>query len=448
MKIYSVLLILPSLCLQPSAGHAGPDPQAERILITPAYVDQLLEEARAHNPGLRASGARAESASAAVGSVRTWEDPVASIGLWGSTPRGMPASSEGNILYGIDQKLPLYGRPALARKVADLDASRERLEADSDSLRMRRDLETALDDLALAEREAEVSRGEVAWVDETLSDVDHLYRAGKASQVDWLTVQTERAVAGDQLRTRERAREHSALALNRLLNRDLHAPWPPVTIPELEPALFYTEKLVDAALAAEPDLRVLRQESASAEAAAEVTRRGRLPDVSVGVQARQYTGDGGFREGTLMVSFSVPWLNRGRYDSDLRRDRIRKEASDLAASDHSLSVREELHHHIVELDMDRRQALLDRDQLLPLAEQTLASAREAWVRGIGPFRDVIDAERSLLEDRLELARSISAQNSMIADIKLLTGTRDIADLVALAGDASSEIGNHHNQASQ
>jgi hypothetical protein len=85
-----------------------------------------------------------------------------------------------------------------------------------------------------------------------------------------------------------------------------------VAVPPSSPRIYYTPQLVDAALAAEPQLKVLRQESASAQAAADLTRRQRLPDVSVGLEARQYSGDGGFREGTATVSFSLPWLNKGR----------------------------------------------------------------------------------------------------------------------------------------
>ena len=201
-----------------------------------------------------------------------------------------------------------------------------------------------------------------------------------------MRIQTARAMADDELKTKERERDHGAFALNRLLNRDLHAPWPAIELPRLQPEIHYTDGLVGAVLADEPRLKVMRQESASAQAEADLTRRTRLPDVSVGVEARQYSGDGGFREGTATVSFSVPWLNRGRYDDDWRRDQQRKRASDLAAEDYALSVREELHHHIVDLDSARRQALLYRDQLVPLAEQTLSSAQAAWEHNLGPFR--------------------------------------------------------------
>lgn len=156
--------------------------------------------------------------------------------------------------------------------------------------------------------------------------------------------------------------------------------------------------------------------------------------MSVGLEARQYSGDGGFREGMATVSFSVPWLNQGKYDDDWHRDQQRKRASDLAAMDYALSVREELHHHIVDLDAARRQAVLYRDQLIPLTEQTLTSAQTTWEHNLGPFQDILDAHRMLLADQLALAHALTEQGALLAEISFLTGSRDAGALLALAGD--------------
>jgi outer membrane protein TolC len=419
-----------------------------RVDITAEFVDRLVVEAQGRNPELQAAAARTEAATTAVDAVRTWDDPTASFGLWVPGSSGFPSSQQGNLIYGIDQKLPLYGRPDLRRKVAAADASREQFVADYETQKLRRDLQVALNALALAGREAEAAEEDVAWLDATLEAVDQRYRVGEASQVDWLKIQTVRAMAGDDLTTKEREREHGAFALNRLLNRNLHDPWPPVAVPSLQPPIYYTPQLVAAALAAEPQLKVMRQESVSAQAAADLTRRERLPDVSVGVQAWQYSGDGGLRQGMATVSFSVPWLNQGKYDDDWRRDQQRKRASDFAAVDYALSVREELHHHIVDLDAARRQAVLYRDQLIPLTQQTLASSQSAWEHNLGPFQDILDAHRMLLADQLALAHALTDQNTLLAEISFLTGSRDAGTLVALAGSPPSDHEDHNPADSQ
>jgi outer membrane protein TolC len=438
--VTSLILLAASPVLR-ADEPASPQTQVE---ITPELVDGLVLEAQGGNPGLQAAAARASAATEAVGAVRSWDDPTASFGLWAPTSHGFQASEEGNLVYGLGERLPLYGRPDLARKVAAADAAHEQLSADYEKQKLRMDLQAALNALALAGCEADFARQDLEWLDATLDAVDHRYRVGQASQVDWLKIQTARAVAEDDLKTREEERDHSAFSLNRLLNRELHAPWPRVAVPALEPRIFYTPGLVDAALIAEPGLRVLRQSSASAQAEADLTRSQRHPEVSVGLEARQYSGDGAFTEGMATVSFSLPWLNKGRYDSDWRRDEQRKRASDLAAQDGALSIREELHHHVVDLDAARRQALLYRDQLIPLTEQTLSSARAAWEHNLGPFQDILDAHRMLLADQLALDRALTSQATLIAGISFLTGVHDAATLAALAGDpAPDDDGQNH-----
>jgi outer membrane protein, heavy metal efflux system len=436
MKPYFVRAILVALLSSIPLGlrASQPAPTPDGVEITPELVDRLVVEGQANNPALQAAGARTEAATSAVAAVRTWDDPTASFGLWAPTARGFQSSQEGNLIYGLDQKLPLYGRPDLMRKVAAADASREQLASDFETQKLRRDLQAALYGLALSGREEEVAAQDLSWLDTTLEAIDHRYRVGQASQVDWLKAQTARAMATDALKTKATERDHSAFALNRLLNRELHSRWPQVAIPSLQPAIYYTSQLVDAALASEPQLKVMRQESVSAQATADLTHRQRLPDVSVGLEARQYSGDGGFREGTATVSFSVPWVNRNKYGDDWRRDQQRKRASELSAMDYALSVREELHHRVVELDAARREAVLYRDQLIPLAQQTLTSSQAAWENNLGSFQDILDAHRTLLADDLALAGALTDQGSLLSELSYLTGCRDVGALAALAGD--------------
>ncbi len=428
---FILVLIFPSIL---SAGARG-NVADKRVAITAEFIDQLLVEAQTNNPAVQAAGARADAAALGAESTRQWEDPVASIGLVGRTARGAKNSEEGNLVYGFEQKLPLFGRPESMRRVAAANATRAQLASDYETQKLRRDIIAALNDLALANRALEIGEQDLSWLDATLAAVDHRYRVGQSSQVEWLKIQTERAKASNELQTLRLEREHSEVELNRLLNRDLHASWPKVEVPSIQPALTYTPKLVAAVLAAEPQLKVLKQDTATAQATADLTRRQRLPEIGVGVEARQYSGDAGIREGTLTVNFSLPWLNGHRYDSDWHRDRALVRASAFEAEDYALTIRQNLHHTLVDLDAARRQALLYRDEIIPLTEQTLASARAAWAANLGLFQDVLDARRMLLDDQLAFARACAEQGRQLGSLELLTGTRDFSALLELADDS-------------
>jgi outer membrane protein TolC len=84
----------------------------------------------------------------------------------------------------------------------------------------------------------------------------------------------------------------------------------------------------------------------------------------------------------------------------------------------------------VQLDAARRQALLYRDEIIPLTEQTLASASTAWENNLGLFQDVLDTRRMLVENRLSLAQSVADQVRTLAELTLLTGIKDFPSYVA------------------
>jgi cobalt-zinc-cadmium efflux system outer membrane protein len=403
---------------------AVPSLDGSSLRITPDLIARLTDEARSHSPAIGAADARADAASAAVDAVRNWDDPIVSLGLWIPSSHSFPSSDQGNIIYGLEQRLPLFGRPKLARDVAEADAAKERLNVESATLGMRHDLTVALLGIAMADEALSRARQDLGWIDQTVLAVDGRYRVGRSTQVEWLKVQTERAKAGNDLISLEQERGSRVVQLNRVLNRDLHSPWPRIELPGIADEVPYDDRLVAAALGFAPKLKVMRQEAAQTDAAARLTRSQRLPDIGIGLEARQYSNDGGIREGTMTVNFSVPWLNHKGYDSDLRRDIARKRASEREADDYELGVREEIHHMTVDLDAARRQAVLYRDEIIPLAEQTLASARTAWENNLGTFQDILETHRMLVEDRLVLAKAITLQASGIADLTLLTGLTD------------------------
>ncbi|HEX7632586.1 MAG TPA: TolC family protein [Lacunisphaera sp.] len=405
-------------------AEVSPTP-AMTVELTPDFVDRLMVEAREHNPAIAAAGARAEAAASAVEAVRTWEDPMFLVGLSMPAARGFKSSEEGNLIYGVEQKLPVFDRPKLARQAAAAEAGKENLTVILETAKLRRDLQLALTNLALDDSTIELTQEDLGWLETTLAAVDQRYRVGKSSQVEWLKIQTERAKAQDRLKTLQLEREHQQVEVNRLLNRDLHAAWPTVTLPAMLAPLPYSDELVNTALQADPKLKVMQQEVAQAEATSRVTREKRRPEVGIGLQGRSYTGDTGFREGMVTVNFTLPWLNADRYAKDYQRDRARVRASEHDAADYTLTIREELHHLVVELDGGRRQALLYRDELVPLTEQALASASAAWANSLGLFQDVLDARRMLVEHRRMLAEALAAQARTTAEITLRTGVADL-----------------------
>ena len=403
---------------------AAPPGGAQPVPITGALIEQLVREAGTNNPALLAAAERIQAARHQVAGVRTWEDPMFTLGYAVTSSRGFKMSEEGDLAYGLEQKLPLWGKPRSARQVAEAELAVAGANADFKRRQIRGLIARTIYPLALSERVAAILREDLEW-SETMVDLTlQRYRLGTVLQSDWLRMQNEQAKRTDQLRTEILQRDQDGAALNRLLRREIRSPWPSLRLPDVAPPVAYTSELVAQALQNDARVAVLRSEIAQANAQAELVRRQRYPDVSVGIEGRQYSGDAGFREGFFTVKLNLPWGNAEKYRADHRREQSRVKVAALELADHELTLREELHHLVQRIDTARRQAVLYRDQIIPRAEQAITAAYAAWETQRGMINDLLDLRRQVLEGRLLFARAVTEQHQLISELSYYYGVGD------------------------
>jgi cobalt-zinc-cadmium efflux system outer membrane protein len=406
------------------------------VVISSEYVSRLIAEARTNNPALRAADFKVRAAALNAESVRTWEDPNGLFGGSVYSSKGFKPSEDGDLAYGLEQKLPLWKRPQLARQVAQAEMSMREAEVNYRARQLRDDITKGLLRAGLAERVVEIGEQDLAWMETTATAADNKYRAGQTALADTLQIQNELARRRDNLRTDRLRLAHEHFTLNRLLNRDPGSTWPRLLLPAVAPSIPLSEKLVALSLQNEPKLRVLEQEIRQASASADLTRQNRLPDLSLGVEGRQYSGDGEFRSGMFSVRFSIPWFNGGKYRKEYERDKELQRSAEQEREDQVLMVREELHHLSVDADVARREAILNSQEITIRSEQALTSRVSDWEAGRGAFRDVLDARRMLLESELMAARATAEEHQMLAEMLLWTGLDTLEDLLPLASEPS------------
>jgi cobalt-zinc-cadmium efflux system outer membrane protein len=418
------------------AEAGSPAAAANAVVISTDLINQLVAEARTNNPSLQAAASRIRSATLNAEGVRSWADPVAAFGGNVYSSLGMDPAQEGNLVYGIEQKLPLWGQPRLNRRIAEAGTSIQQAEAGLRLEEVRRDITKGLLATAFAERVVEIGEQDLAWLDATAKATENKYRAGAAVLADTLQIENELAKRTDALRTDRNRLAHERFALNRLLNRTAGSSWPSLQLPPVSLIIPLSQKLLALALQNEPKLKVMTQEIKQAQANADLTRKSRLPDVSLGVEGRQYSGDGEFRSGMFTLRFSLPWFNEGKYHKDYARDKERQKTAEQEREDQVLMVREELHHLSVEMEAMAREALLYGDEISARATQALTSRLADWEAGRGLFRDVLDARRMSLDSELMSARATAEQNEMLAEMLLWTGLENLEALAPLANEPS------------
>ena len=413
----------PALADGPEATNAIP--------ITPRWLAQLVDEARTNHPGLRAAAARIVASERAVAAVRTWDDPMFRWGGVVSSPTGPNLEMEGDLYYEVEQKLPLFGKAQAMRREAEATSAVASAESDFRYQILRRSVSQAAGQLALADESLAIGADDLAQLDRMTAFARERQRAGLDTTLDLLRLENERAKRDQQRVTDRIQRDFARAALNRLLARPHDSPWPRLALPPPAPEIPLTERLLALGARYEPRLQVMRREITMAEAGIDVARRSRFPDVAVGVEGRQWSGSGDFREGMFTVGLNLPWFNRSKYRADLDRSRARAEAARADAEDYAYDVRQELFRVWTRIDAARREALLYQEAIIPRTELAVATATAAWSAGRGMFLDVLEARRMAVEARVMRARAINEQHQMIIELVTCCGVGELDSLEML-----------------
>jgi outer membrane protein TolC len=434
---YLRLAALVSIAILLQQRAAAADGPMNRVQVTPALLGELAEEARTNRPSLHASESRVRAAQADREAVRTWEDPMFSVGGVTATRMAVRRAEEGDLTYRLEQKLPLWGRPRLARQIADAATDREQAQADYELQMIRLDIARQVFAIALADRAVQIGTEDLDWLETMTKVATERYRVAAGSQVEVLRMQNERAQRAERLRTDTLQRDQERAQLNRLLGRAIESPWSGFDLPAAAAPVEFNDRLRRLTLTYEARLKVLRQEVRRAEAETRLTGKKTLPEVSLGVEGRQFSGSGEFRESMATITLNLPWLNRDKYRKDIERDREKLRAAEKEVADYELFVPMEARRIVTRAEAARRMAVLYRDEIIPRGELALKSAHAAWTENRGLFLDMMEARRVWLEARLEYARAVADQYTMLSELTLCCGAADLESLQMLAAPPAS-----------
>ncbi len=414
-----------SLFLVGSSGivDAADGAGTKTVVVSPQFVEALVEEARTNHPALRAADLRADAALWNAAAIREWDDPTAKLGVVGAERRRR--ADDGDLVFGIEQKLPLFGKPKAARAFAQAEAQTLRHEAAYRAQQLRRDLHRQLLKVALAERVLELSRTDVASLETIVASSEEKYRNGLATQVEVLQSQNERSRRANLLRTDETLLRAERATLNRLLNRQPETNWPRLQLPRALTKVPAAQEMFQHAALTAPQLDVMRASVRQAQSAVELARKQRRPDVSVGLDGRQYSETGEFIEGMFTVGLSLPWGNRPRYGADIKREQRKLEAAEYDVADMQIGLRDEINRLSLQIENARRESTLYRTDIIPRTQQALSGAESNWLNNRGTLRDLLEVRRMLIEGQAIEARALADQHSMLADLVLHCGLGEL-----------------------
>jgi len=186
---------------------------------------------------------------------------------------------------------------------------------------------------------------------------------------------------------------------------DVLSPLP--TLPDLE-----------ARLDANPELGRWTTELDERTSALALEQAGRIPDVTVGAGGRHF-GDNDDTAFVFELSVPLPVFDRNQGAIAEAAHRLEKARADRDAA--GRTARTTLAGAWAELAAANDQATSLRDAVVPAAARALDDVRAAYGQGALSFDDVLDAQRTLFELRVEYVDALETVHVQAAEVERLTG---------------------------
>ena len=409
------------------------------LKLTSAVLGSYTEELRTNSPAMKAAQARRSAAESRVDGVRTWANPEVSLGL--SIASRQKREDDGDLVYGVSQSLPLWGRVAAERGAAEASIQVTTAGVDYQFQQLRLELVRQFLRTALADRTVAVMTEDLRWLGSLIDFARQRAGTGSGTTAEVLRLQNEHDLQSARLASEQQLAMQSRSQLNRLLGRPDSAPWPQLDLPDLGPELRFNDRFRKLTLRNEAKLKLLHRAADAADTGIDVAKRAAKPDVKVFGELRQFSGNGEAREGLLGVALSVPWFNRSRYRADVARAEADAQAARFDAADYERFVPVEAQRIATLAGNARREAIVYRDRILPRTTQMLEAMRSSWVSGSGDLVSLFDIRRQWLDGQRMLSNATAEQWQMLAEITVCCGLADLEAIEAL-NDPASDAGSH------
>lgn len=389
------------------ASQARADPDSVLESSSEFTLEACVERVLDVTPGVSAARHEWLAAREAVGRVGSLPDPMLTYGYFIDEVETRVGPQEQKLAFR--QTLPWFGKLRLRSEAA-------RADADAAYQRYRRAVAEAVfeaTDAYVEYANLRISIDILSRRAALLADLEGVVRARYASgdvpYADLMRAGIERARVSDRLAAAVAGRRplSARLAAALGLTRAEALPWPD-GLPSVRAQAQGGEQ---AELTREsPELLILGSRIVKAERFRSLARRGYFPDITLGVdyvvtgEAVMPVDESGKDPLSISVSVSLPlWFGKHAADIAEQTEHLASAWNMRRQKENDVASRLEM--VIFEMDDASRRVVLYEQEIVPLAEQSLASARAAYGSGAVGFETVVAAEQAFLEFELSLARA-------------------------------------------
>lgn len=387
--------------------------QASPPALPPALtLDAALQTALRQNPLLRAAEAEVDASRGALDQAGARPNPTLGIDQE-DTRRDTRTTT-----LLLSQPLELGGKRSA--RIALAHSARELALADLASRQadVRAGTIQAFFEALIAEERVKVAEQSVEIAASGTTAAARRVTAGKVSPTEETRARVAEASARIELRQaqadRQAAQRALGLAIGAVDGTSPPLDGRPESLPQPPDAPSLAERVAQS-----PALRRAQAEVQSAQAAYELERARRMPDLTVSVGAKRAAETG---RNQPMIGLSIPLplfdSNTGAQLEALRK----RDAAQALAEAEEQRLRAEVLQTLDQLQARASEAQALKQEVLPAAQSVHDATRRGFELGKFSFLDVLDAQRTLLQARTQYFGALAQVHRAAAELERRLGT--------------------------
>ena len=400
------------------SGNAGPEAQRARISLR-----EVTSIVLANNPAIQQALRKWAAAKARVTQEGAWDDLRVSGSSRAARFVDVAPNAFTDQMVSVEQIIPLTGKNLLRARVAAADAVAAFEQARREQLDVLAKTRGSYFRLVNAYAQLELNRKNLGSLRQIAEVSRSRYEVGKANAAEPLAgeVEASKLLEAEQDILRNIFAEQSQL--NVLMNRDAFAPLGQPEETKIKSTVPTMERARALALANRPEIKIAQAKIDMEKSRVDLSRRNWIPDPAIKVEAQRYNDSRqAASELDAGVSFTVPWVNPGKYSAA-----VREAKENLAAAEHGLDQTNAeslglLRNALENVHTAKHHVELFRDKLVPQARQAFEANQFAYETGKASFLEWITAQRNLRDLEAMGQQHVADYYAALADLEAVVGT--------------------------
>jgi cobalt-zinc-cadmium efflux system outer membrane protein len=393
---------------------------------TPRRLDDYLRYAASNNAGLKAAYEEWRAAVEQVPQAKSLPDPQLTYG-YATEPTPQRK------MFDAMQMFPWFGTIEARADVASAAAKAAFKQFEAKKLELFYEVKQAFYQYCYLAKAINITNESLQLISRFEQVARARYATGTATHPDIIRAQIELAMMENQVKTLEELRPAIVARLNSVLNRPTtnDLPWPQA--PDYEQIFIDSGQWFDFAhhpelveglqtIVAEnnPQLQALGYDIEAARGNENLAKKKFYPDIGVGLGVDSGMGEDGEDRVMARVSLTLPiWTDNYKAAQRQTRAQLNKAAQEKIQLKNTLAAR--VRQVLYECQNSDREIRLYRDIVIPKASEVVAASLTAYQAGTIDFLSLIDAQRSLLQYRLDYEKAVAENAQRLAELEMLAG---------------------------